>query len=316
MKLKYVDIRTSSSLNTVHIMSVAPIREIDDQLVIWRPFFNGLSQTVLDSLASIKYTVKDDFPLPYTYQTSFSEQFNRLLMLYYESFDYQHHHDETTMGLAKIIPVPNKCKEEMAEITNIRLQRDRPIERFFERDAIEYLLPIIRTAMISHPTWFVKLSTQSNKHDSIIKSVGTAEDVLDVITNSPTLLIVEWQRRKSTYIILKPWNPLITEYNEFRLFVWERKVTAATQQHCYTSLLLSQECIDTIINAIDNYNHSLKLPSNCVLDVIILEDATIRIIELNPWICSGSGLFEWASDYRMMFGLEGEAELRLATDNM
>ena len=90
-------------------------------------------------------------------------------------------------------------------------------------------------------------------------------------------------------------------------------MTAATQQQWYTSFDLSKEYIDTFINTIANYQHSSKLPSNCVLDVIILENATLRIIELNPWICSGSGLFEWATDHKVMYGLEGEAELRLAT---
>lgn len=168
--------------------------------------------------------------------------------------------------------------------------------------------------MTSHPMWFVKLSTQSSKHDSNIKGIDTAEGVLDVITNSPTLLKGEWQRRnKSTYIILKPWNSLISDFNEFRLFVWENKITAASQQHWYIWLDLSKEYVNTVINVINDYRHSPKLPSNCVLDVIILEDATIIIIELNPWICSGSSLFSWAVDYKVLYGLEGDAELRLAT---
>lgn len=314
MKVKYINICNSPSLNTTNVMSVAPIREIKDELILWRPFFNVLSQSVLDYLVTLKYKVEDDFPIPYTPQTSASNELNNLLMLYYDSFDYQHHHDEKTMGLANMIQVPNKYKAEMAEITNIRLQNDRPIKNFLEKDAIEYLLPLIRNTMLSHPIWFVKLSAQSSKHDSKIKSVQTAEDVLDMITSSRTLLRVEWQRpKKATYIILKPWNNLINNYNEFRLFVWGNKITAATQQHWFVSLDHSQEYIDTVINVINNYKHSSKLPSNCVLDVIILENGTMLIIELNPWICSGSDLFEWAIDYKILYGLEGDAELRLAS---
>jgi hypothetical protein len=313
MKIKYINIRIVAPLNTSNIMSVAPIREIDDELVLWRPFFSALPQSILDYLATLKYKVEDDFSIPYVSQTPMSDELNHFLMLYNDSFDYQLHHDEKTMGLANIIPVPNKYKEEMAEITNIRLQNERRIENFLERDAIEYLLPLIKVAMVSRPMWFVKLSAQSSKHDSNIKGVNTAEDVLDVITNSPTLLKVEWQRRKkSTYIILKPWNSLISKYNEFRLFVWASKVTAATQQHWYTQLDHSQKYIDTVINVINDYRHSQKLPQNCVLDVVILEDERIVIIELNPWICSGGGLFDWAIDYKVLYGLEGDAELRLA----
>ncbi|CAF1139178.1 unnamed protein product [Adineta steineri] len=313
MKLKYINSRIITPLNTCNVMSVAPIREIDDELVLWRPFFNGLSQLVLDYLVTLKYKVEDDFPIPYVPQTPASDKLNHLLMLYFESFDYQYHHDEKTMGIANIILVPNKYKEEMAEITNIRLQNDRSIKNFLERDPIEYLLPLIRVAMASHPTWFVKLSAQSNKHDFNIKSVDTAEGVLDIITQSPTLLRNEWQRRKkSTYIILKPWNPLINTHNEFRLFIWESKVTAATQQHWYTQLDHSQEYIDSVINVISDYRHSPKLPVNCVIDAVILEDAKMIIIELNPWICSGSGLFEWEMDYKVLYGLEGDVELRLA----
>ena len=314
MKIKYVNIDIAAPLNTSNVMSVAPIREIDDKIIVWRPFFNALSQSVLEYLVTLTYRVEDDFPIPYVCRTPMSAELNQLLMLYNDSFDYQHHHDEKTMGLANIIPVPNKYKEEMAEITNIRLQHDRSIENFLERDAIQYLLPVLRVAMASHLMWFVKLSAQSSKHDFSIKAIDTAEGVLEVITNSPTLLKGEWQRRnKSTYIILKPWNSWISKCNEFRLFIWANKVTAATQQHWYTRLDHSQEYIDTILNAINGYIHSQKLPSICVLDIAILEDATIIIIELNPWICSGGGLFEWAVDFKVLYGLAGHAELRLAT---
>ncbi|UJR19946.1 hypothetical protein I4U23_023078 [Adineta vaga] len=313
MKVKYINIHASDLLNTANVMSVAPIREIDDEIVLWRPFFDVLSQPVQDYLVTLKYKVEDDFAIPYVSKTPMSDELNHLLMLYNESFDYQHHHDEKTMGLANIIPVPKQYKDEMTEITNIRLQSDRPIKNFLQHDAFEYLLPLIRRAMVSHPNWFVKLSAQSSKHDINIKSVSTAEDVLDIITKSPTLYKVEWQRQnKSTYIILKPWNPLISKYNEFRLFVWGNKITAATQQHWYVSLDHSQEYTDTVMKVINDYRHSPKLPANCVLDVIILENATLLIIELNPWICSGSGLFEWAMDYKVLFGLEENSELRLA----
>lgn len=313
MKIKYINIRTTTPLNTANVMSVAPIREIDHELVLWRPFFDGLSQSVLDYLVTLKYKVEDDFPIPYVPQVPISDELNHLLMLYHDSFDYQHHHDEQIMGLANIIFVPNKYKEEMAEITNIRLQSDRSINKFLERDAIEYLLPLIRAAMVSHPMWFVKLSAQSSKHDSDIKGVDTAEGTLDAITTSPTLLKNEWQRpNKSTYIILKPWNFLISKHNEFRLFVWGSKIRATTQQCWYTQLDHSQEYINTVINVIKGYQHSQKRPQNCVLDVIIQEDARIIIIELNPWISSGGGLFDWTVDYKVLYGLEGDAELRLA----
>jgi hypothetical protein len=188
MRIKYVNVGSNGLVNTCNVMSVAPIREIDDELVLWLPFFNALPQSVLQYLATLKYKVQDeDFSIPYVPQAPASDELNHMMMLYYNSFDYQHYHDENTMGLANMIPVPNKYKEEMAEITNIRLQTDRPIKKFLERDAIEYLLPLIRAAMIYHPRWFVKLSTQSSKHDFQIKAVETAEDVLDTITNSPTL---------------------------------------------------------------------------------------------------------------------------------
>ncbi|CAF0881187.1 unnamed protein product [Adineta ricciae] len=313
MKVKYVDIHATTPLNTCNVMSVAPIRELNGDIIIWRPFFQSLRQSVLDYLTTRQYEVKDDFTFPYTPQTPTSDGFNNLLILYHESFDYQHHHDEKTMGLANIIPIPNKHKGEMGEITLIRMQTDRSITNFLERDAIEYLLPLIRAAMVSHPAWFVKLSAQSSKHDFSIKSVQTAEDVLNVITNSPTLYKVEWQHRnKPTYIILKPWNSSITKQNEFRLFIWLNKVTAATQQHWYAELDHSQEYIDTVVNTINNYEHSPKLPSICVLDVVILEDGTMIIIELNPWISSGGGLFDYTMDYKVLYGLEGDAELRLA----
>ena len=242
MKIKHVNIDIVAPLNTSNVMLVAPIREFDDEIIVWRPFFNALSQSVLEYLATLTYRVEYDFPIPYVCRTPLSAELNQLLMLYNDSFDYQHHHDEKTMGLANIIPVPNKYKEEMAEITNIRLQHDRSVKNFLERDVIQYLLPLLRVAMASHLMWFVKLSAQSSKHDFSIKAVDTAEGVLDVITNSPTLLKGEWQRqRKSTYIILKPWNSLISKCNEFRLFIWANKATAATQQHWYTRLDMSEE---------------------------------------------------------------------------
>ncbi|CAF0818310.1 unnamed protein product [Didymodactylos carnosus] len=102
--------------------------------------------------------------------------------------------------------------------------------------------------------------------------------------------------------------------NEFRGFIYRRKLTALTQYNesiYYPNLLINKsKILDSIIKFLNDQQVLEQLPlENCVLDFILLEledgNYKVYICEINPLAeFAGTGLFSWLTDRSILLGKE------------
>jgi hypothetical protein len=173
-------------------------------------------------------------------------------------------------------------------------------------------------------TCFVKLSQTSGKHDREVSPISTPEQLLLYLINSKTLLKCYQSFEESKtggipldiYLIVKPWDTQITDFNEFRVFYYNHKITAISQQKWYSQINIpfhSEQMITTLQQKIRNLN---DFPySSCVFDVYFdIERNQTEFIEINPWgnwNASGSSLFHWVKDEQILYSSGEEIVLRL-----
>ena len=107
--------------------------------------------------------------------------------------------------------------------------------------------------------------------------------------------------------------------HEFRVFVYNRKVTAITQynEYCYFPLLAEQKSAvqDIILQFVDNELLQRVSLNNLVIDVILVKDGhgnlMVKVIEINPFAeFAGTGLFSWEKDKGTLLG-RGALEFRI-----
>jgi hypothetical protein len=130
--------------------------------------------------------------------------------------------------------------------------------------------------------------------------------------------------QSSTEIVLYlcPFIENMNHMNEFRIFVCKNRITAISQQAIYDindildklNDLDKNELIKRWIDIIQkNFEEEIKKKithiDSYVMDFAILDDNTPYFIELNSFgkqYASGSALFEWITDYDVLYGLKGE----------
>ncbi len=125
---------------------------------------------------------------------------------------------------------------------------------------------------------------------------------LPYLTKSKKFLAQEYTARaKRTCVIAVPWSETIssTKKWEFRLFMRNGSIVAASQQEWNTVFDYTDEDVETILRAIKAIRFLPHLPfKTCVLDTWIEpQTATLNLIEVNPWGPSGSALFHYLADF-------------------
>lgn len=172
---------------------------------------------------------------------------------------------------------------------------------------------------------FVKLSQTSGKHDREVIPISSPEQLLKYLINSKTLLkcyqsFEELQTGGipiDIYLIMRPWDAKITDFNEFRVFYYNRKITGVSQQKWYSKInvpFLVEQMIASLQQKIQNlYDFPY---SSCVFDVYFdVEKNQTEFIEINPWgnwNASGSSLFHWIRDEQILCSSGEEIEIRLS----
>ncbi len=165
--------------------------------------------------------------------------------------------------------------------------------------------------------YFVRTSSTSGKNEIPVKLFSDPDKIITHLLSVKEFVSREFERyEKDTYIIFVPWNPKIDSRTEFRLFIVNRKLTAASPQkwwecHNYTS---EELCI--IENAFLTSTLFQDSPyDSFVADVYVdLEKKTSNLIEINCFgdhSGAGSSLFNWENDHDLLYGIgEKEPELR------
>eukprot|EP01064_Diplonema_japonicum_P032486 TRINITY_DN6114_c0_g1_i1.p1 TRINITY_DN6114_c0_g1~~TRINITY_DN6114_c0_g1_i1.p1 ORF type:complete len:365 (+),score=83.33 TRINITY_DN6114_c0_g1_i1:37-1131(+) len=180
-------------------------------------------------------------------------------------------------------------------------------------EAFEDFSPtIVETIQRAIDKWgavFVKLSSKSAKNDVKLRPLTTVRGVLDTLTASKD--IMAWLEgsgnvARAADLVLLPWNPCITEDNEYRVFMKQGEPTAISQQRWYHQIPdpLSPDMVVSAVRTLcTTLQPRLPFPS-ATLDVWINPStSTAHLIECNPWggfFSSGSSLFDWEQHWDMM----------------
>ncbi len=124
----------------------------------------------------------------------------------------------------------------------------------------------------------------------------------------------QFLRNKTQKVFITPWNDNIKECFEFRVFVYNRKVTAISQYNIYSDYGLKDKPLCALSRSIirlveQQLNHFPQLPTSYTVDVYFVEGNTVlsldNIIEFNSFgkeLAAGSCLFNWIRDYNQLYG--------------
>lgn len=161
----------------------------------------------------------------------------------------------------------------------------------------------------SSNSFFVRLSSTSGKNERAVSPLKSAKDIIKHMKGNSLFVNQEYNRQKPSYLILIPWNEKIDPRYEFRIFVVNNRLTAASPQkwweliqHTGEELELFEEAFANIkfINHIHNPYHTF------IADVYVdVQTRSVKLIEFNPFGAhcgAGSSLFNWITDYDLLHG--------------
>lgn len=178
------------------------------------------------------------------------------------------------------------------------------------------------------PLYFARLSRCSTKGgQGGVGPFHTAKQVVTALVTSYRCVIA-FERLEPVGLYLLPFQPHFDCDKEFRVFVNNCKVTAMSQyneaeecgwgRHPDTDL---QKIVDSTIGLLDEMLRqaaelSLALPTCFTLDVFCHadQDFAVELIELNSFgaqLAAGSCLFDWVTDYDLLYGYSDTLELRV-----
>ena len=119
-------------------------------------------------------------------------------------------------------------------------------------------------------------------------------------------------------LFLLPWQTIDT-FKEYRIFVYQNKITAISQQRLYeVNEFLEQYADDDERNSIiekhvqiiqDTFDQTIKQQithtQNYCMDAVLLDNDTLYFIEINSFgkeYAAGSALFHWITDEDILYG--------------
>lgn len=158
--------------------------------------------------------------------------------------------------------------------------------------------------------FFVKVNNVSLKYGK--HGLGPYHNMRSIIESCVTCIHGHSPIRRNTTqldIYLIPWVT-VEPINEFRVFVYNNKITAISQQHLYSVLyddISIQEIPNTLTLLVDYFNNVIKYKinwiSNYTYDFAIV-DNTPYFIEMNCFgkeYAAGSALFHWILDEKILY---------------
>ena len=164
---------------------------------------------------------------------------------YQEGFEFQHWYKNIQEMKDSIVIKLNPTMKELF----VRDYSDKNSKKHMCLIITEY----INSKIGKDGLWFVKTGCTSGKNESSLQPLKNGDEIVDRL-----LEVREFQHRdfaivgKDTYIIIRPWNDKINARNEFRLFVVNRKITAASPQKWAQCHNYTEDELDIIEEAILN----------------------------------------------------------------
>ena len=160
---------------------------------------------------------------------------------------------------------------------------------------------------------FVRFTSTSGKNEKMLTSLSNRDEIIRFITTNQLFLHREMEREKDTYLIIMPWNPDIEDKFEFRLFVRNNKITGLSQQFYFKNFNYSYEELDFIEKAVLKAPFLKVAPYNDYIADVYVKNGKCYLIEYNPFGAgsgAGSALFNWKTDYDVLYGSITPAEFK------
>jgi hypothetical protein len=212
---------------------------------------------------------------------------------YLESFDYQHWYNES---------IPNGPRG----VHLILLSESTKSLLCEEKIDCPSLLKELEN-ICDGKEFFVRLSGTSGKNEQSVSPFRSPLEIIRHLSRVRLFKTREFERRKETFLVLVPWNDDIEPRYEFRIFVVNNSLTAASPQNYFNLYQYSSLELDAFEKALNNITFIGHIPYNTfVADVYIhVETATCHLIELNPFGAhcgAGASFFNWIDDYKLLHG--------------
>lgn len=303
-----------------YILDSSEQKVIIDQ--VWFDSLTGYVKSLIEERLTGRY-VLGEVKVPHSIHKDTPD---KLLVAVYQSyidgFDYNiwYHPDLPSgpSGKAMIIPISNEVKKCLMydvdldeELSYFRSEIQQNIERNGGEDG--------------DGSYFVRLSSTSGKNERSVPPLTCGKDVVRHMIGNRLFVEQEYNRsNKPSALIMIPWNDKINPRFEFRIFVVNNRLVAASPQKWWELIQHTGEELELFEEAfsrVEFIGHSLNPYHTFVADVYVdPESRSVKLIEFNPFGAhcgAGSSLFNWITDYDLLHGKVTEyAELRyLSTIN-
>ena len=233
---------------------------------------------------------------------------SRLLIIYQsyiDGFDYNVWYPLTTnfnISGVKMIHIPDVLKKSFLKTPN--------------KNMVTNFLKNVYDLVDQNQKYFVRLSSTSGKNEKAIKPFTFNEQYPDELIKHLTSMNLfatrEYKRDKDTFLICIPWNNSIDDRCEFRIFVVNNKLTAASPQKWWEVHNYSPKELKAIETALNNCTFIVNdVYKTFVADVWIdMKNKTCSLIEFNPFRAhcgAGSSLFNWETDWDILHGINSHS---------
>ena len=157
---------------------------------------------------------------------------------------------------------------------------------------------------------FVRLSMCSTKRGAHAYPAHNGTDVVQQIVDSQRC-VQSLSCPVEHTIWLFEWNQACDITREFRVFIQKGKIVALAPYYCAVPLewLTPKNATQVGLAILEWYEHNLKdyllnYFQDAVMDVLYTDQKAIQLIEFNPIVTSGGGLFSWVHDKDLLNGVD------------
>jgi len=288
--------------NTGDHHEYAPYLLEDDVVIIDPTWFSSLTKLTQELLRQRLQFILEQVDVPHVSQRD-DPLLRVIYQTYWDEFDYNVWYSESIPGAprgVKMLPIDQTIKQLLLDHNPLPDTFVTQIDNLLEGKQQRY---------------FARLSSTSGKAYCPIKPYTSSKQIVSLLQSCKLYADKEYKRKdKPTYLILMPWNDVIDARNEFRLFVVNRRVTAASPQRWGEVHNYSEEELDSFQEILSNPEFVQHVPyATFIADVYISSHQQCHLIELNafgPHSGVSSSLFHWIEDYDLLHGNTQHGEFR------
>lgn len=277
--------------------------------IIDKDWYEGLTEYCKNLIKNRMIFQLENIEIPHSRQSDNEDKFlYKIYRTYIDSFDYNlWYNSDLNLG-----PRDTKLIKITDDIKNVLISMYESQEKYSSE--LDNLKNQIQNIIKDGNKYFIKLSGTSGKNEKGINKFSNAEDIIAHLASVKLFVYQEYKRDKDTYLILVKWDDKIELRNEFRIFVFNRKITGISQQS-KKLFNYTQDELETFQEVFSQIDFIKNLPyKDCILDVYVdMELKKCNLIEINPFGAhcgAGSSLFKWDDDYELLHSNLDSVEFR------